>query len=237
MLDIVANHHQLNHLTCIEDSSRCMRWPKSPAMSADHNSADCPLPIARRIISTHDAETGQAVFCSTMEETSPWRPFPNPSTGIPARNMQIYSTSTFPVHGLSPPSTATSEADADADLKAYRKDLEAPLPPGGHSQATMCRIVDFPPRSISGMHRTLTLDYAVILDGSVEWALDSGHSKVMHRGDVLVQRGTAHSWRNVTPEADNGGWLRMFFVMLPIEKVVLHNGQVLEPGIVVSSSS
>ncbi|PKK41650.1 hypothetical protein CI102_14763 [Trichoderma harzianum] len=206
-------------------------------MSATDSSDAYPLPIPRRIISTHDTETGHAVFCTAFDETSPWSPFPNPSTGVPVRNIQLYSTSTFPVRGLSPQSAITSEADADADLKSYRKDLEAPVPPEVHSQATMCRIVDFPPRSVSDMHRTLTLDYVVILDGSVEWSLDSGNSKVMRKGDVLVQRGTAHSWKNITPEQENGGWLRMFFVVLPIEKVVVKDGQALGPGLVVSSNN
>lgn len=33
----------------------------------------------------------------------------------------------------------------------------------------------------------------------------------MRRGDICVQRGTNHAWRNVTP---NGGWGRMVYVLI-----------------------
>ena len=45
------------------------------------------------------------------------------------------------------------------------------------------------------MHRTQTVDYAIVLSGEI-WALmDSGETK-MKAGDILVQRGTNHAWSN-----------------------------------------
>ena len=45
------------------------------------------------------------------------------------------------------------------------------------------------------MHRTQTIDYAIVLSGEI-WALmDSGETK-MKAGDILVQRGTNHAWSN-----------------------------------------
>ncbi len=68
------------------------------------------------------------------------------------------------------------------------------------------------------MHRTESLDLGVVIEGTMEQELDSGEKKIMHRGDVCVQRGTNHAWRNIT---ENGGWARMMFVLLAAEKVTV----------------
>jgi quercetin dioxygenase-like cupin family protein len=78
------------------------------------------------------------------------------------------------------------------------------------------------------MHRTATLDYGVIIDGATELVLDSGETKSLAKGDVFVQRGTAHSWRNVTEKHENSGILRVFFVFQPIERVQLEGGNVVD---------
>jgi quercetin dioxygenase-like cupin family protein len=78
------------------------------------------------------------------------------------------------------------------------------------------------------MHRTTTLDYGVVVDGTTELALDSGEKRLMAKGDVFVQRGTAHAWRNMTEKHDNSGILRVFFVFQPIEKVRLEGGKVVD---------
>lgn len=46
-----------------------------------------------------------------------------------------------------------------------------------------------------GMHRSKTLDYMVLLKGEVTLILDEGEV-TLHPGDVVVQRGTSHSWEN-----------------------------------------
>jgi mannose-6-phosphate isomerase-like protein (cupin superfamily) len=45
------------------------------------------------------------------------------------------------------------------------------------------------------MHRTETLDYAVILEGELTMLLDEGEV-TLKTGDVLIQRGTNHAWSN-----------------------------------------
>ena len=65
------------------------------------------------------------------------------------------------------------------------------------------------------MHRTQSLDYGIVLEGEVEMWLDDGTKQVMRRGDVAVQRGTSHGWRN-TSETE---WGRMFFVLQDCGKV------------------
>jgi mannose-6-phosphate isomerase-like protein (cupin superfamily) len=48
-----------------------------------------------------------------------------------------------------------------------------------------------------GWHATPTVDYLLILNGSVVLALETGEVE-LHAGDCVVQRGTRHAWRNRT---------------------------------------
>jgi uncharacterized cupin superfamily protein len=45
------------------------------------------------------------------------------------------------------------------------------------------------------MHRTDTIDYAIVLEGEIVAILDKEET-VMRAGDVMIQRGTAHAWAN-----------------------------------------
>ena len=45
------------------------------------------------------------------------------------------------------------------------------------------------------MHRTETLDYAVVLEGEITMLLDDSEVQ-LKTGDVLIQRGTNHAWSN-----------------------------------------
>jgi mannose-6-phosphate isomerase-like protein (cupin superfamily) len=46
------------------------------------------------------------------------------------------------------------------------------------------------------MHKTNTVDYSVVYDGEIWMELDDGESVHLKRGDVVVQNGTRHAWRN-----------------------------------------
>jgi len=56
-----------------------------------------------------------------------------------------------------------------------------------------------PPRGVPVkhpmMHRSRTLDYAVVLSGEIDMQLDD-ETVHLKAGDVLVQRGTIHNWVN-----------------------------------------
>ena len=45
------------------------------------------------------------------------------------------------------------------------------------------------------MHRTRSLDFAIVLSGEI-WAIMDVGEKKMVAGDMLVQRGTNHAWAN-----------------------------------------
>ena len=48
-----------------------------------------------------------------------------------------------------------------------------------------------------GMHTTPTIDYGIVLSGHINLELDLG-TVALEQGDIVVQRATAHAWRNVS---------------------------------------
>jgi mannose-6-phosphate isomerase-like protein (cupin superfamily) len=48
-----------------------------------------------------------------------------------------------------------------------------------------------------GWHTTPTVDYVLILNGTISLALDTREVE-LHAGDCVVQQGTRHAWRNRT---------------------------------------
>ncbi|KAJ5363757.1 uncharacterized protein N7496_009470 [Penicillium cataractarum] len=180
-----------------------------------------------RFITTHD-DKGNAIFSSTLPETMPVNPIPDT-----ADFSLAYTSSHFP-----------AKLSDDADISEYAEYLTKPPGLVVYS-GTVCRIVDFPPAALSPMHRTLSLDYGVVLEGEVELVLDSGETRVLKRGDVAVQRGTNHAWRNVTPaiKGENGEvveqWARMLYVLQPAEEIEVDGRKLGEDlgGMGVRSSS
>ena len=60
-------------------------------------------------------------------------------------------------------------------------------------------VLDFPPGNTAVTHRTETLDYVIVLEGEIEMDMDDSTVK-LKAGDVLVQRGTNHTWMNRSQE-------------------------------------
>jgi hypothetical protein len=69
------------------------------------------------------------------------------------------------------------------------------MPVAGH----LLRIIDIYPPHEGGkrtvMHRTKTLDYAVVIEGEVVLILED-NEVTLRKSDVVVQRGTNHAWEN-----------------------------------------
>ncbi|KAK3904163.1 hypothetical protein C8A05DRAFT_42712 [Staphylotrichum tortipilum] len=166
------------------------------------------LPHPNRFITTHDA-SGKAVIDTSLPAEAPFYPIGGPGDALFA---QCYVTSSFPV-----------DITDGADTSAYASFLASP--PGlTVSGGTVLRYVDMPPGAVSPMHRTVSLDYGVVLEGEVELVLDSGATRPMRRGDICVQRATMHAWRNLSQTE----WARMLYVLQPVTKVVAGGKEVGE---------
>ena len=47
-----------------------------------------------------------------------------------------------------------------------------------------------------GMHTTATVDYDIIISGELSLELDDGEEVKLKPGDIVIQNGTRHRWRN-----------------------------------------
>jgi len=65
---------------------------------------------------------------------------------------------------------------------------------------TVFRILELQPGNTPRVHRTDSLDYAVIMSGEIDMELESGQITHLKAGDVVVQRGTVHNWINRGPD-------------------------------------
>jgi mannose-6-phosphate isomerase-like protein (cupin superfamily) len=50
----------------------------------------------------------------------------------------------------------------------------------------------------SGMHRTESVDYAIVLSGEIDMLLDDSEVH-LKAGDIVIQQGTYHAWANRGP--------------------------------------
>ena len=71
------------------------------------------------------------------------------------------------------------------------REHEIPPPANGSRFA----IIDFPAGNTGLVHRTESLDYAIVMAGNIDMDID-GATVSLQAGDVLVQRGTNHAWCN-----------------------------------------
>lgn len=62
------------------------------------------------------------------------------------------------------------------------------------SGGTAAAVVSLEPGARSPMHRTVTMDWAVILEGEVDLVLDGGETRRLRAGDSAVMRGTMPQW-------------------------------------------
>jgi len=124
----------------------------------------------RRVVTGHDAR-GRAVV--TIDEVA--RNIYSSRPGISA--SVIWTTDTMP---------ADNSGVEDAAMRKVGLTLA-----GG----TVFRMIEFAPGTAPRMHRTDSIDYAVVISGEIDMQLDDSEVH-LKAGDVLVQRGTIHNWVN-----------------------------------------
>jgi mannose-6-phosphate isomerase-like protein (cupin superfamily) len=154
----------------------------------------------RRIVTGHD-DTGKAII--EMDGIAPNKKI-RPGAGFVSTLLWV-----------------TDETPARLDTRSDRADrtIGVPPPPNG----SVLRIVDFPPVTAEAeamnqadllksmgvdhhaadgqaarhayMHRTKSVDYALVLKGEIDMLLDDSEVH-LKEGDVLIQQGTNHAWVN-----------------------------------------
>lgn len=153
----------------------------------------------KRIVTGHD-EQGNSII--VMNSEAPNSRILAAAGGL--RRTELWETKSFPVD---------NRGNADS---AEHTSTFSPAPRG-----TMFRIVEYPPDSVRlktldptahfgaaadhsgnrhpGMHKTDTIDYAIVLSGEIYAVLDKDEA-LLRAGDCLIQRGTNHAWSNRSEE-------------------------------------
>jgi mannose-6-phosphate isomerase-like protein (cupin superfamily) len=171
-----------------------------------------PTPI-RRIVTGHDQD-GRAVILLDG-------PAPNQKTRSANR---VVSTLLW----------ASDETPADVSSDRDRADREIGVAPP--TAGSVFRIVEFPPANEAGAfdnaamlaelglgpdagdgrhastHRTRSLDYAIVLEGEIDMALDEAQVR-LRAGDAIVQQATNHAWINNSDKP-----CRVAFVLLDAQQ-------------------
>ena len=155
----------------------------------------------RRVVTGHDA-SGKSVFVSD-ETVAPVEPMMLPGSQF----HQLWGgdkTPQFPDDGAMPkwrtyfppiggfrfgmfsvPPESTA-APAEVDMEAGLADAEDKLP----------GLLQYLDPSDPGMHTTDTIDFEVVLEGTIVLELDDGSEVTLNPGDTVVQNGTRHRWKN-----------------------------------------
>ena len=147
-------------------------------------------PPIRRVVTGHDAGSVAKVLLDAPATNSR-----GPGNGLVS--TLIWSTDRTP---------------AQAPLGEEIEDMGARMlgsapPPNGSRFA----VIDFPAGVVSAMHRTETVDYVIVIEGEIDMDMDDSTVK-LRQGDVMVQRGTNHSWVNRSDKK-----ARVAFVLIDAE--------------------
>jgi mannose-6-phosphate isomerase-like protein (cupin superfamily) len=125
----------------------------------------------RRVVTGHDAD-GRAIVQTDETVANVASRRPGQAAAV------IWTTDTSP---------ADNDHPADTSGRARGTTM-----PGG----TVFRIVEYQPGVTPRMHRSNSIDYAVVMSGEIDMELDDGQEVHLRAGDVMVQRGTVHNWVN-----------------------------------------
>jgi quercetin dioxygenase-like cupin family protein len=129
----------------------------------------------RRVVTGHDKD-GRAI--AMIDEVSQNLRSARPG----ATACVVWTSQGFPVD---------NDGSADEGLRESGTTLD---------NGTVFRILELQPGNIPRVHRTDSLDYAVIMSGEIDMELETGSITHLTAGDVVVQRGTVHNWINRGPE-------------------------------------
>lgn len=156
-------------------------------MSADQS----PLPDLLRVVTGHN-DSGLAVIRSEDRISSVSnQAFPGVMSGA------IWATDKTPADD--------SVDEVDGATRTVNGDLGIVMQGG-----TNFRYTDIAPGTTATFHRTTSLDYNILIQGKLVLILEDGNERLFETpGDVIIQRGTIHAWKNPGPE-----WTRWATVLV-----------------------
>jgi uncharacterized cupin superfamily protein len=134
--------------------------------------------IVRRVVTGHDAN-GKAVVASDERLTAVSR-----RIGANISGCEMWSTDRMPVDN----SAEAAAAQRAGFVKRYNY--------VGSGEGTTFRITEWAPGHARFTHRTETVDYAILLSGEIDLELENNEVVHLKPGDVVIQRGTTHTWVN-----------------------------------------
>ena len=135
----------------------------------------------RRVVTGHDQKR-KAIVVSDEQLTAVSR-----GLGAGISGCEMWSTDRMPVDN----SAAADGSQRAGFVKNY---VQANYV--GTGAGTTFRITEFAPGHERFTHRTETADYVVVLSGEIDMELDYDEVVHLKPGDVVVQRGTVHTWVN-----------------------------------------
>ena len=136
--------------------------------------ASADLPPIRRVVTGHDVKgVAKVLIDGPVTHVRSSRP------GSASRLM--WSTDATP-----------ADISMGEDVEDMGERILGTPPPANGTRFT---INDIPPGRLGRMHRTETVDYAIVLAGEIDMEMDNSTVK-LKTGDVVIQRGTNHSWIN-----------------------------------------
>jgi quercetin dioxygenase-like cupin family protein len=156
----------------------------------------------KRVVTGHDAEGRSFVFIEDRPESVVLEK----AGGL--RLTELWATSEAPARLSGSEDCAKRPRRIEPDpLGSVFRIIEYPpdsvrlksLDPEAHFASMGAQAAAKEKRRHPGMHRTKTIDYAVVLSGEIYAVLDKAEV-LLKAGDVLVQRGTSHAWSNRTDE-------------------------------------
>ena len=122
---------------------------------------------------------------------------------------KIFSQHAFTNHHLYCTKGHPVDLNDHADIKGYKEWAASERVGITVKNGTVCRYVNLAPGHQPLAHRTQSIDFGIVMDGNVIMELDDGSSTALSKGDIVVQRGTWHAWRNPSQTE----WARMAFVL------------------------
>ncbi|KAI0441083.1 cupin domain protein [Xylaria telfairii] len=165
-----------------------------------------PPPNPARVITTTNLENAASIFDKTFDES-----------------LEVTQNLGGSLFRLAYVSGRAPQALNETNLSVYGSYLQNIPPlivPGGGATVWY---IDTPPGAGSPLHRTISLDFVIVIEGELQLSLDSGEKRQLKPGDMIIQRGTTHQWTNLSKDT----WVRMIGVMSESDPIVLNNGTTL----------